>query len=105
MAQLGKWAFSVGLIIAVVGGLGFTQTWFAWLLVLLGLAVGFLNITDRESQKFLLAAIALIVASAAWSMLPYVGGYLSAILNNMVAFVGAAVLVVALKVLFETAQD
>ena len=47
----------------------------------------------------------MIVASAAWSMLPYVGGYLSAILNNIVAFIGAAVLVVALKVLFETAQD
>ena len=105
MAQLGKWAFTVGLIIAVVGGLGFSQTWFAWLLVLLGLVVGFLNITDRESQKFLLAAIALIVAATAWSVLPYVGGYLSAILNNIIAFIGAAVLVVALKVLFETAQD
>ena len=105
MAQLGKWAFTVGLVIAVVGGMGSTQTWFAWVLVLLGLVVGFLNITDRESQRFLLAAIALIVAAAAWSMLPYVGGYLSAILNNIIAFIGAAVLVVALKVLFETAQD
>lgn len=105
MEQLGKWAFSVGLIIAIVGGLGFGQTWFAWLLVLLGLVVGFLNINERESQKFLLAAIALIVAATAWSVLPYVGGYLSAMLNNIIAFIGAAVLVVALKVLWETAQD
>ena len=105
MAKLGKWAFIVGLIIAVVGGLGFTQSWFAWLLALLGLIVGFLNVTDKECSKFLLAAIALIVAAAAWSMLPYVGGYLSAILNNVVAFIGAATLVVALKVLFETAKD
>jgi hypothetical protein len=105
MAQIGKWAFTVGLVIAIVGGLGFGQTWFAWLLVLLGLIVGFLNVTDREAQKFLLAAIGLIVAATAWGLLPYVGGYLSAILNNVVAFIGAAVVVVALKVLFETAQD
>ncbi len=105
MAQLGKWAFIVGLIIAIVGGLGFSQPWFVWLLALLGIVVGFLNVTDKECTKFLLAAIGLIVAAGAWSSLPYVGGYLSAILNNIVAFIGAAVLVVALKVLFETAQD
>ncbi len=105
MAQLGKWAFIVGLVIAIIGGLGFGQAWFVWLLALLGIVVGFLNVTDKECTKFLLAAIGLIVAAAAWSSLPYVGGYLSAILNNIVAFIGAAVLVVALKVLFETAQD
>ena len=105
MAQLGKWAFIVGMIVAVVGGLGFSEAWFVWLLALLGIVVGFLNVTDRESSKFLLAAVGLIVAAAAWSSLPYVGGYLSAILNNIVAFIGAALLVVALKVLFETAKD
>ena len=105
MAQLGKWAFIVGMIVAVVGGLGFSEAWFVWLLALLGIVVGFLNVTDRESSKFLLAAVGLIVAAAAWSSLPYVGGYFSAILNNIVAFIGAALLVVALKVLFETAKD
>ena len=105
MALLGKWAFIVGLIIAVGGGLGFTQPWFAWLLALLGLIVGFLNVADKECTKFLLAAIGLIVAASAWSMLPYVGGFLSAILSNVVAFIGAAMLVVSLKVLFETARD
>ena len=105
MALLGRWAFVVGLIIAIVGGLGFSEAWFAWLLALLGLIVGFLNVTDKESTRFLLAAVALIVAASAWSLLPYVGGYLSAILNNIVAFIGAATLVVAMKALFETARD
>lgn len=105
MAQVGKWAFMVGLVIAIVGGLGFAQPWFYWLLALLGLIVGFLNVADKECTKFLLAAIGLIVAASAWSMLPYVGGYLSAILSNIVTFIGAALLVVALKVLFETAKD
>ncbi len=105
MAQLGKWAFILGLIICIVGGLGISQPWFAWVLALLGLVVGFLNVTGSEAQKFLLAAIALVVAAAAWSSLPYVGGYLAQILNNFVAFIGAAALVVALKVLFETAKN
>ncbi len=105
MAQLGKWAFIVGLVICIVGGLGFSQPWFVWLLALLGLIVGFLNVTDKECTKFLLAAIGLIIAASAWSSLPYVGGYLTQILYNIVAFIGAAVLVVALKVLFETAKD
>ena len=105
MAQLGKWAFIAGLVIAVVGGLGFSQPWFVWLLALLGLIVGFLNVTGSEAHKFLLAAIGLIIAASSWAGLPYVGGYLTQILYNIVAFIGAAVLVVALKVLFETAKD
>ena len=105
MAQLGKWAFMVGLVVAVVGGLGFSQPWFVWLLAVLGLVVGFLNVTDPEAERFLLAAVGLTVAATAWSLLPYVGGYLSAILDNIVAFIGAPVVVVALKVLLQTAED
>ncbi len=105
MALLGKWAFILGLVIAVVGGLGFDQPWFVWLLAILGLVVGFLNVTDKETQGFLLAAIALIVAAAAWNSIPYIGEHLGRILANIVAFIGAAVLVVALKALFATARD
>lgn len=105
MAQLGKWAFIVGLIIAVVGGLGFSQPWFGWVLALLGLIVGFLNITDKECTKFLLAAIGLVIAANAFSGLPFVGGYLTNILSYIIAFISGALLVVALKVLFETVKD
>lgn len=58
MAQVGKWTFIVGLLIAVLAGLGFIQPWVGWVLALLGLIVGFLNIGDEETQSFLLAAIA-----------------------------------------------
>ena len=57
MALVGKYAFLVGLVIAVAGGVGFEQAWFGWVLAVLGLVVGFLNISDKESQTFLLAAI------------------------------------------------
>ena len=53
---MGKCAFVVGLVIAVAGGLGFEQAWFGWVLAVLGLIVGFLNINDKESQTFLWVA-------------------------------------------------
>ena len=62
MAQMGKWAFIVGLVISVVGGLGISQPWFWWVLAVLGLIVGFLNISAGEVHGFLLASIALIVS-------------------------------------------
>jgi len=105
MAQAGKWAFIVGLMIAVIGGAGFGQSWFGWVLVLLGLIVGFMNIAGKESFRFLLASIALIVAANAVGGLPYVGEYATAIIANLIAFMSAAVLVVALKSLFELAKD
>ncbi len=105
MGQVGKWAFIVGLVIAVLGGLGVDQSWFSWVLILLGLVVGFLNVTGGETHGFLLAAIGLIVSASAARGIPYIGESASAILGNVVAFISAAVLVVALKALFETAKD
>ena len=105
MAQVGKWTFIVGLVIAVAGGLGFEQAWFGWVLAVLGLVVGFLNVSDKESQTFLLAAIALIVAANAVGGIPYIGELVSRIIANLVLFLGGAVLVVAVKSLFAVARD
>ena len=105
MALVGKVSFLVGLVIAVAGGLGFEQAWFGWVLAVLGLIVGFLNITDKESQTFLLAAIALIVAANAVGAIPYIGEAVSRIIANLVLFVGGAVLIVAVKSLFAVARE
>ena len=77
MALVGKCSFIVGLLIAVGGGLGFEQAWFGWVLAVLGLIVGFLNISDKEHQAFLLAAIALIVAANAVGAIHDPGHHLS----------------------------
>lgn len=105
MKHVGKWAFIVGLVIAVVAGFGFTQTWFAWLLAILGLIVGFLNVQAEEAERFLLAAIGLILSATAIASIPWVGEVGTRILNYVVAFIAAAVLVVALRALFVTAKD
>lgn len=105
MAQVGKWAFIAGLVIAVAAGLGFNQPWVGWVLAVLGLVVGFMNVSGSESFRFLVAAIALIVAANALGGLPFVGGYASNIIAYVITFLSAAVLVVALKSLFELSSD
>ena len=105
MQQIGKWAFIVGLVIAVLAGIGVTQTWFTWVLAVLGLVVGFLNVTSGETQGFLLAAIALMLSANAVQGIPFVGMQVTQILSNLVAFMAAAVLVVALRALFETVRN
>lgn len=45
-------------------------SWVAWVLAILGLVVGFLNVTGDESQGFLLAVIALTLAASATTPQP-----------------------------------
>lgn len=106
---IGKWAFLIGLIIAVVAGFVTSYaTTVALVLFILGLVVGFLNIAEKNSVKFLVATIALLAgvtaSISALSMLGVVVSYASAVLGNFVAFVSAAALVVAIKAVFETGK-
>lgn len=105
MEKIGKWAFIVGLVLAVGAGLGVQATWIAWVLVVLGLVVGFLNVTAQESRGFLLAAIGLMLSATAVQSIPFVGEMVTRIVSNIIVFIAPAVLIVALKALFETAKD
>lgn len=105
MAQVGKGSLVVGLVIAVVGGVGLEQAWFGWVLAVLGLVVGLLNVSDDESQTFLIAAIALIAAANALGAIPVVGGVATDIITNLVVLLGGAVLVVSLKNLVGVTKD
>lgn len=100
MESFGKWAFVLGVLIAFLAG--FVEwSWMISVLVGLGLIVGFLNISTQESERFLIATVALlIIGTAGISALFSTGslaGTTQAILNNFVSFVAAAALVVALK--------
>lgn len=104
MAMLGKWAFIAGLVIAILAGFGLHYPWVAWILAILGLIVGFLNVGEEETPKFLLAAIGLLMSASAINTIPYIGDIGTAIIANLVAFISAAILVVALRSLFVTAR-
>jgi ATP synthase protein I len=104
LETIGKWAFIVGLVLAVIAGLLFQAAWVVWVLVLLGVVVGLLNVGGTETQGFLVAAIAFTLASTALGSIPFVGGVLTAVLGYIGAFVSGAMVVVALKALFQSAR-
>jgi hypothetical protein len=104
MTKWGSYAFVVGLVIAFLASF-LDVAWIAWVLVVLGLLVGFLNITREETQGFLLAAIGLMLAATSVQVLPYVGDLVTQILANLVTFIAPAVLVVAIIWLFHAARD
>ena len=107
-AQLGKVAFVVGLILALIAGVVpavQTYAYTALILVILGLIVGFVNVAEKNVMALLIAIIALVtVGNAALNAIPAINTYLVAILGNFVAFVGAAGLVVAVKVALMTTK-
>jgi len=108
--KLGSWAFLLGVIIAILAGaasaaaVGYPGVEYVPLvLVILGLVVGFLNIADKEVQKFLIAGIALIavgIPGTGLMEIPYLGLYLSRILVLISVFAAPAVLIVSLKAFY-----
>jgi hypothetical protein len=104
MDKVGRWAFIVGLVIAVLAAF-LSFSWFGLVLMVLGLIVGFLNVSSSESQGFLIAAIGLTISASAVQALPLVGDLVTNIMAGIVAFVTPAILVVAVKVLLATARE
>ena len=104
LERVGQWAFIIGLVLAVVVGYMFQAAWVVWVLAILGVIVGLLNVTQEETQGFLLAAIAFALSATALNTVPYVGGVVANILGYVAAFVAGAMIVVALKAMFETAR-
>lgn len=103
---LGSWSFLIGVILAVIlGAIGSINQTIAIVLVILGLIVGLLNITDAEVTPFLLAGAVLVIVAALGStvlgIIPVVARILNAIL---ILFVPATVLV-ALKSVFSLAKN
>ena len=110
-SQVGRYSFLAGILIAVIAGI-FTDlldpSIVPLLLIVLGLIVGFLNVTATETTEFLVAGIALVLISVPAGLLeqiPVIGFYLSNVLLNISVFVVFAVLIVALKAIWELAEN
>ncbi len=105
LEQIGKWAFLVGLVVCLFTGF-FAVPMIALVLFVLGLVVGFLNITTKETEKFLIATVALVIMGvASIQTLSILGTSISGAINTMlasfIAFVGASALVLAVKAVIE----
>jgi len=105
--KTGHWAFLIGIVLAVVAGFvpNLQTPTVTWVLVFLGLIVGLLNITAHETQEFLIATVALVIAADSAADIIALGLTTSIMLSNIVTFVFPAALIVALKVIWELASS
>ena len=103
LTRIGRWAFLGGLVLAILAG--FTAVpYLAVLLFVLGLIVGFLNIKEKESTRFLVAVITLLLVGVVSLEFGKLTPVVTPILNSFIAFVSAAGLVVAIKQVLATGQ-
>ena len=108
--SMGAWAFLIGVILAVIFAfVTVAGVWLTWLLVLVGIIVGLLNIADVEVQPFLLAGVVLVIVSS------FGGGVFTGLaignipfftntLNNLLVLFVPATIIVALKSVFSLAR-
>ncbi len=108
MKNIGKWLFIVGIVLSVASG------YIDWspmpvVLMLLGFIVGFVNINEKEAQKFLIASITLLVVGTAGISALFstgsLGGVVQLILNDFVSFVAASAFVVAIREIIHTESE
>tara|TARA_Y100000310_G_scaffold342368_1_gene445355 strand:- start:10690 stop:11076 length:387 start_codon:yes stop_codon:yes gene_type:complete len=118
---LGAWAFVAGVVLAIIIGVSTSLVSIPLLteysaevygvLVVLGLVVGFVNVTGRESQNFLVTGTILVIVSkfgmesVQGSLIGIgVGDAVSSIFGALLALFVPATIIVALKSAFSIAN-
>ena len=111
MSKVGFFAFILGFILAIVAGIikaanGHEYTAILIILIVMGVLIGLLNITAKETMLFLLATIGLIVAGSVFGPLTLLslGKYLDSILGYVAALMAPAAVVVAFKALWNASK-
>jgi len=103
---VGRLAFLVGFVLAIILGAvdKLDSTW-TIVLVVIGLLVGLLNITGKESYSFMISGVVLIIASAlglgVMNSIPFVARILVALLAIFVP----ATIIVAVRNVFNLAKN
>ncbi len=107
MQQIGGYAFILGIIIAILAGIvaldANTSQLLLWVMVVIGIIIGLLNVTDKETTSFLVAAIALILTATALDALNV--DIITRIINNIAVLASPAALIVALKAVWNMARE
>ena len=107
--NLGSWAFLIGVVLAVILGVfmqdQMTNSTVILILVVIGLVVGFLNVTAEESQSFLLSGAVLIIASSLGSSALSNIAMLDSVMNALLMIFVPATIIVAIKNVFNLARN
>ena len=120
--SLGAWAFLTGVVLAIVIGIStssllslssitnYSPQIYA-ILILLGLFVGFMNVTGKDSQTFMIAGAILVIVSkfgmesVTGSLIGIgVGDVVTSTFGALLALFVPATIVVALKTVFSIAN-
>ena len=113
----GAWGFLVGIILALAVGilsasLGELSGYILGILVILGLMVGFINVSPKDQNTFLMTAVSLVIVSFAGaegiSGIEFlnigIGNMVSSTLGALLVMLVPATIVVAIKSLFSISQ-
>ena len=108
--KIGSWSFLMGVILAVLFGLitaigGGIGPGIAYILIVLGIVVGLLNIADEETSPFLLSGTALVIVSALGQNVTSGVPVFEGILNTLIMLFVPATIIVALKNVFALARN
>lgn len=119
MEQIGEWAFVLFVIIALIAGIAIgadllsttNAQWITLVLMILGIIVGFITVTEKETSRFLIAAVALMALSIRGEtftdlnlILEPLGSILDSIVFNITAFVAPAAAIIAIKAVYALAR-
>ena len=101
---VGRWAFLIGVILAIIFAFTELTIGLLWTLVILGIIIGLLNIAVHEAEKFMLAGTVFVIISAlGGNVVPT--GFLANILRNLIALFVPATVIVTLKTLWSLAKE
>jgi len=103
---VGKWAFALGIIFAfALGFLGvITGGWIIFLIVI-GLIIGLLNVTEKETTAFLISGVILVIISVLGGSVFYDIPYIAQVLDAFIMIFVPATVIVAAKSVFNLAKD
>jgi len=107
LIRIGHYSFLAGIVIAIIVGLvpSLRGDIAIWIMIVLGIIVGLLNISAKEINSFLIASISLIIASSASALsLAVIWIGLTAILGNVIIFIAPAAIIVSIKSVIALAQ-
>jgi len=107
---IGSYAFIAGVLIAVIASVvSLDTTLVTEALVVLGIIVGLINVTEKETQPFLVAAVSMVLvaymAGTGFEDVPVIGQALKVTLRGIITFVSPAVIIVALKQIYSVAKS
>ncbi len=103
---IGGWAFLIGVLLAIIIGAGWIKASNGWTIgfLVIGLIIGLLNIADEETTPFLMSGVILIIASSLGNDSLGSIGWVSGILNSLLAIFVPATIVVAIRNVFSLAR-